>query len=359
MIDRSKASYIENQLHLFGRHPKKFWRIINEKIKHENPVDISDIELKDTMGIHIPKEHVPNFLNNFFATIAEKTSDRNKVRFEARNNDIPVLFDFEPPTAYEIDYIIKEYSDDMSSCVEGLNMKMCKRLIAIIPEKFLLIYANSMYKGLFPKEWSKSEVTLLPKSGDLTNPGNWRPISNTNIFSKILEKLVYRQISNFITTNEIISECQYGFVPGRSTHEAVFKVVSNIYSALNNNKITGIVFLDIAKAFNCVDHDIFDIILQNHGISVRVRNWFKSNNNRCQRVKVNTVFSNVLNVNHGAAQGMVLGPTIFLLYFNAISKQLKKCKVSMFADDCIIYQSGNTWDSVSIKLQYDLDSIIS
>ena len=67
-----------------------------------------------------------------------------------------------------------------------------------------------MFKGEFPTEWSMADETLLPKTGDLTNPGNWRPISNTNIYSKILEKLVQRQMSNYIFNNEIISSCQYG-----------------------------------------------------------------------------------------------------------------------------------------------------
>ena len=118
-------------------------------------------------------------------------------------------------------------------------------------------------------------------------------------------------------------------------------------------------FLDIAKAFNCVNHEIFDIIIANSGFSERVRNWFRSYNNRYQRVKVNNIFSDVQHVIHGAAQGTVLGPTIFILYFNAISQHITKCKVSMFADDCIIYQSGNTWDNVHSKLQFDLNNMVA
>ena len=73
-------------------------------------------------------------------------------------------------------------------------MKMCKRIISIIPEKCLLLFANSMCPGIFPSEWTVFTVTLLPKTGTKTNPGNWRPISNTNIFPKILEKLVHKQV---------------------------------------------------------------------------------------------------------------------------------------------------------------------
>ena len=135
-----------------------------------------------------------------------------------------------------------------------------------------------------------ADVTSLPKTGDLSNPGNWRPISNTNISSKILEKLVQRQMRNYIFTNEIIPEYQYGFVPKHSTHEAVFKVVKNKYSAINNNIYIGIVFLDIAKVFNCVNHEILDIVLFNLGFSERARQWFWSYNKRSQRVKIDNVF---------------------------------------------------------------------
>ena len=88
--------------------------------------------------------------------------------------------------------------------------------------------------------------------------------------------------------------------------------------------------------------------MYNNGFSERVRNWFRYYNKRYQQVKINNVSSEVSNVHHGAAQGTVLGPIIFILYFDAISQQISKCKVSMFADNCIIHQTGNTWDSVHI-----------
>ena len=77
----------------------------------------------------------------------------------------------------------------------------------------------------------------------------------TNIFSKILEKLVHRQVLNYVLENDIINENQFGFLPGKSTHEAIFKIVHHIYSTINYNKIMDMLLLDIAKAFNCIDHD--------------------------------------------------------------------------------------------------------
>ena len=77
-------------------------------------------------------------------------------------------------------------------------------------------------------------------------------------------------------------------------------------------------------------------------------------NNRFQCVKIGDKKLNVQQVAHGAAQGTVLGSTIFILYFNAISNQITRCKTLMFADDFVMYQTGKTWESIRTKLQSDL-----
>ena len=117
--------------------------------------------------------------------------------------------------------------------------------------------------------------------------------------------------------SKLIWDYQYGFVQGQSTNEAVFKFVKNIYSAINNNKITRVVFLDSAKAFNCINHDIFDIILANHGFENRVRPWFNCYNKRSLCI---TIGDKKSNVSYAAAQETVLRPTIFILYFDSISR---------------------------------------
>ena len=127
-----------------------------------------------------------------------------------------------------------------SSGIPGINMNICKSILRNIPGKFRLIFANSMFSGIFPSEWATSNVKLLPKSGDVSNPGNWRPISLTNVFSKVLEILVHKQLLKYLLDNNILSKFQYVFLPGRFTHEAVFKTVKDIYRSLNQKKLMGI-----------------------------------------------------------------------------------------------------------------------
>ena len=205
-------------------------------IKPNTSSDVSSIDFKDPMsGLVIPRNDVPDFINIYFANIAQNTSDPTKVKLPTLQNDHKHNFDFLPPTMDDLSEMVKGIRSDMSTCVYGINMNICKNLLQIIPDKFLLLYANSMFYGNFPVKWNVSTVTLLPKSGDKTHPGNWRPISNTCIFSKVLEKLVHKQLSRYIMVHGLISPHQYGFVPGRSTHEAVFNVVKHIVVLIITN----------------------------------------------------------------------------------------------------------------------------
>ena len=176
-------------------------------------------------------------------------------------------------------------------------------------------------------------VTLIPKDGDKNDPGNWRQISQTVIFAKILEKRVHSQLLAYLQDNNILSKFQYGFLPGKSTQEAVFDIVRHVYSAINQNKILGMIFLDVAKAFNCIDHKIVYKKFQQVGMCDRALNWFRSYLTRSQVIRYGNLISNKLELSAGIAQGTVLGPLNFIFYINDCIKSLTRCKISLYADD--------------------------
>ena len=132
-----------------------------------------------------------------------------------------------------------------------------------------------------------------------------------------------------------------------------------MYSSINQNKIMGMLFLDIAKAFNCIDHNTLYRKLSDVGMSDRVINWFKSYLNRSQLTRYGDVISDSMNISAGIAQGTVLGPLIFIFYINDCFKILENAHITMFADDCVLYLTGNCWNSVYEKLQNDLNLFVN
>ena len=359
-IEKAKSDYIRNILGLTKKDPKRFWRNIKSVIDGTEE-NIETVTFKDPVtGTDIPDSVVPNFLNDYFANISERVCDQESFLpyIGPQNIIAESKFAFMPPEQYQIMLFAEEIDVYSASGVDGINSMICKCLLLHIPAKFRLLYANSMFIGYFPFKWTLSRVKLIPKAGDRSNPGNWRPISMTNIFSKILEKLVHSQILKYFRDNDLLSEYQFGFLPGKSTHEAIFKVTQTIYSAINAKKLTGMLLLDIAKAFNCIDHEILFAKMSTAGFDATVIQWFRSYLHRTQQVSIQNRLSEVVAVSKGIAQGTVLGPILFIFYINDIFKCTRFVKMSLFADDCIMYLSGNNWNNLHQNMQADFDAII-
>jgi len=117
-------------------------------------------------------------------------------------------------------------------------------------------------------------------------------------------------------------------------------LVSCIINKLDDgNKILGI-FVDVKKAFDCVDHEILLSKLNKYGIRGVVKNLIENFiTNRHQQVRVNNVFSNYKSVKYGVPQGTVLGPLLFIIYINDLLFLNCEAQIFCFADDTTLTYS--------------------
>ena len=127
---------------------------------------------------------------------------------------------------------------------------------------------------------------------------------------------------------------------------------------MDKGLLNGIIFLDLKKAFDCVDHAILIEKFKKFGCVGNTLNWCKSYfTNRKQMCKVNQTTSKCRTVSCGVPQGSNLGPILFLLYVNDLPNCLKSRTASMFADDTNLTASGSTSTQLYIKLNNDLENI--
>ena len=108
---------------------------------------------------------------------------------------------------------------------------------------------NSLKFGIFPDELKLAIVVPVYKKGDNTNIENYRPISLLPSFSKIFEHVMCKRIMEFMTENELLKDCQHGFIRGRSTPTAIFQFIKQILESLG-------LFLDLSKAYDTLNHEI-------------------------------------------------------------------------------------------------------
>jgi hypothetical protein len=180
-------------------------------------------------------------------------------------------------------------------------------------------------------------VPLYKGKGAKVDPGNYRPISLVAFLSKVFERMVKRQLEEYLDCISFFSKNQFGFRSALSTELALSHIWHEVVSSAEKGKCCIGAFLDVAKAFDCVDHLHFLEMLKQLGCSETTVNWFGSYlDQRTQRVMVGGLQSEPCQLSIGTPQGSVLGPFIFIIYLNFVLRAIEEdveCRPVVYADD--------------------------
>ena len=199
----------------------------------------------------------------------------------------------------------------------------------------------SLSSGIVPSQLKIANVTPIFKAGDKHDCSNYRPISILPTLAKLLEKVVYIRIFDFISKHDILTPQQFGFRPKRSTYMAINQLYSNIAEKLDTKQHTVGIFLDLSKAFDTINHSILLNKLYSYGIRGLANDWIRNYlSERSQRVNFNNTLSSPAEISCGVPQGSILGPLLFLLYINDLPLSSKIPHFILFADDTNILFSN-------------------
>ena len=170
----------------------------------------------------------------------------------------------------------------------------------------------SFKRGVFPMQLKIANVVPLYKTGNEHVFSNYRPVLVLPVFSKLLERLMYIRLMNFITNNKLLYKYQFGFQKGKSTYMALILLIDRITEALDKGDCVVGTYLDFSKAFDTVNYEILLQKLSMYGIQDIALEWFRDYlTNRSQYVTYNFKKSAKENITCGVPQGSILGPLLF------------------------------------------------
>ena len=247
-----------------------------------------------------------------------------------------------PITETEILTIISNLKNTKAYDSFELPVHIIKKIAPNITEPLIHLINQSFSTGIVPKAMKTAKITPIYKCGDSHNMTNYRPISKLSCFSKILERAMHVRLYDFLESNDILYNKQFGFRKNHSTSYAIIEIVDRITEALDRRKITIGVFLDLSKAFDTIKHDILLDKLAHYGVRGLALNWFRSYlADRFQQVNYNNSLSNLVSILCGVPQGSILGPLLFLVYINDITNCTSKLLFFLFADDTNVFITGD------------------
>ena len=195
---------------------------------------------------------------------------------------------------------------------------MLKNSSASCSESMQLIFDDCVQNGLFPDSLKLADVTSLHKMEEKARKKNYRPVSVLPTVSKVFERLLDKQIIDYM--GHYLSSVLCGFRKlnkGYNAQHVLVRLLEKWKTSKDNGENIGTVLMDLSKGFDCIEHGLLLAKLNAYGFSRKALRFVTSSlENRHQRVKVNGSFSAYKQLSLGVPQGSVLGPLFFNIYIN-------------------------------------------
>lgn len=360
LIKQAKFKFYRKEIENAKKDPKKTWKVINEAA-YLKPKKSNNINKLSINGEILETKNEPlkmaNYINSHFSNVgpdlANKILINNHTTEQLPSKHSPTKqpihsFNIYKLNKKEISELILTLKPHCAPGPDKISNQILINLCEYIALPLLHIFNQSFSQGIVPDKLKTAIIKPIHKSGDKTLISNYRPISLLNSLSKVLEKAMKKRLIAYLDKHNLLSDCQFGFRAKMSTEQAISELTNYIVKNTDEgSKVIG-VFLDLAKAFDTISHDILYEKLKNKGINGPPLEWFISyTKNRKQIVELNKCSSNPEEIKYGVPQGSVLGPLLFLIYINELT-DIKMAsidyKVISYADDTVILFKALSWD---------------
>ena len=210
----------------------------------------------------------------------------------------------------------------------------------------------SFTEGRFPDRFKTAQVTpLIKKDGlDANDPANYRPISNLNTISKIIERLCLARLTPHIAATGQFNPMQSAYRKHHSTETALLKILDDLYRIIDDKRSAVLVGLDLSAAFDTIEHDILIERLRTvFGVTGSALTWVETYlRDREQYVMAGGDRSASTRCEYGVPQGSVLGPFLFSVYVSPIANVITSYGVQFhqYADDTQLYIAAKSQSDI-------------
>ena len=302
-IRTARKAFIEKAF--YSNKSREVWKVIHRVLKPSAR----------------PLRFDPDELNDFFATTAQRTLETRATPIEDLTclidnlPDVPsgsMRFQLSPVTSENVLQVIKNVRSDCSTGADQIPTRFIKMVVECLAVPQASIINNCIAKAYFPKQWKIARVSTVPKIDNPVSNEQLRSISVLPVLSKVFEKLVAIQMTNYADHAHLLHDRISAFRKGHSTTTALLRVRDEI-----------MVLTDFAKAFDAISFSATIVRLYKLGFSKPFLKWLLSYlSGRSQFVQIDDRKSSYQSSQYGVPQGSILGPMILTYMYQIYTRLL-------------------------------------
>jgi hypothetical protein len=325
---------------LIKNNPACSWVVVNKilgkEVRNKNKIVLTE----DNVTVSDDSSIAEIFANYFGQTVSTGNGSSLEPSFIGASQIKSMYFD--PVNCEEVAEIIMSLDINKSPGHDSIPVKVLKEIVNELTVPLTDLINMIVMTSTYPDQMKYAHVIPLFKDGDKNSPKNYRGISLLSILNKIVEKVILKRLSDFMRHNKIDDTTQYGYREKFGTNDAVFKFVHQASMSLDKNDLLVVVFIDLQKAFDTVNHDVLLHKLHCIGIRGFLHDLLKSYlKDRFFSVKYGNCISLIRIILMGVPQGAILAPLLFNINLIDMQNLSLSSNCIKYADDLLMYKSCN------------------
>ncbi|KAK3538107.1 hypothetical protein QTP70_029821, partial [Hemibagrus guttatus] len=322
------TSFYKEKLETSAQDPRKLHNIFSSLLNPPAPPSPSSLTAEDFASFYTEK--IERICQTFTSLPTSPTSHN-------QHSATPSLTQLSTVAAEEVLQITR--SCNPTTCpLDPIPSAMLQTISPDLLPFITTVINGSLTSGHVPTAFKKARVIPILKKPalDPSDISNYRPVSLLSFLSKILERVVYNQLSDYLMQNNLHDPNQSGFKAAHSTETALLAVTEKLHAARSAKLSSVLILLDLSAAFDTVNHKTLLSTLRSLGICGTAWEWFDSYlDGRSYQVTWKGLTSAPRRLSTGVPQGSVLGPLLFSLYTHSLGKVISSHGFSYhcYADD--------------------------
>ena len=331
MLEFQKRHYLVTKVEEATTDSRQLFQLVGSLLgcKEENP-------LPEATSDSILAEEFAGFFHDKIDNIRSRFNTTAPYKPEEKC-DVPILNKFTPISAIQLEKTITRMSSK-TCALDIMPTARLKDVLGTILLSLTHIVNKSLAQGEFYTNWKEALVKPLVKNRILgTTLTNYRPVSNLQFISKIVEKVTLDQFTQHCNRNSLLPNYQSAYRQHHSCETSLVKLVNDILWAMEKQLVTVVVILDLSAAFDTVDHDLpLEVLESRFGIVGTARKWYTSYlKPRSFKVSIRSSTSRPRQLDYSVPQGSIQGAFLFIAYASTLDLVVQPSGLELngFADD--------------------------